>query len=128
MRFFIDCSSYRQFHCPSRSEWRIRAKWNCNGSSSSIYSCLFNVFNNKYEEACKYKQDILNPGKSLYKKERIFCFSILYIIHFRKHVPLCIQTVNHAKDLVYVDPNCVVGYKCIAFQALEIKKVFIVIY
>ncbi|XP_052065953.1 uncharacterized protein LOC127705665 [Mytilus californianus] len=59
----IICLCYREFHCPSPSEWKIRANWYCNGITTSRYTCLYNVFNQKYEEACKHEPDLLDLGE-----------------------------------------------------------------
>ncbi|CAC5368386.1 unnamed protein product [Mytilus coruscus] len=60
---------YTKFLCPSLSEWRTRAKWYCNTTSSEQYSCLYHEIQQTYVESCLYKPDSLDPGEQFIIKQ-----------------------------------------------------------
>lgn len=59
------------FQCPSKTEWRFRAKWYCNangGFSEENYACLYNEIKNISTEACNIKPHILEKGLYFFSK------------------------------------------------------------
>ncbi|VDI61359.1 Hypothetical predicted protein, partial [Mytilus galloprovincialis] len=54
--------SYGIVRCPSKSEWRLRASWFCNGTDTKKYACLYNALQLDYEESCKFQPVISGNG------------------------------------------------------------------